>query len=131
MELLELHKRYSADYTHRHFENAKIPKPRVKPSGSHPLPTSALGSYHVFVLFVDDGAVGLYGEDAQRAVFSRNAGGLWNRGVQFLVYYVLHHGVHRGAVTMPDHPWAVAFAVLRAVPVWCDYPSVPFQLAKA
>lgn len=109
----------------------KIPKPGVKPVRALPLPTRALGSYHVLVLFVDDGAVGLDGEHAQGAVLGGDAGGLGDRGVQSLVDEVLDHGVHGGAVTMPHDPGAVAFAVLGAVPVRCDYPSVPFQLAKA
>lgn len=96
-----------------------------------PLAAGALGSDHVLVLLVGDGAVGLDGQHAERAVRGGHARGPGHGGVQALVDEALHHGVHRGAVALARGAGTVPPAELRAVAVRGDDPAVPAQLAEA
>lgn len=100
-------------------------------SAESPLAAGAARGDHVLVLLVGDGAVGLDGEHAERAVGRGHARGPRHRGVQALVDERLHHGVHRRAVALAQRAGTVAPAELRAVPVRGDDPAVPAQLAEA
>lgn len=44
---------------------------------------------------------------------------------------VLHHGVNRRAIPVPDRPGTVPFTVARVVFVWGHNPVVPLQLTEA